>query len=142
MEANDDDASISGTAGELASTVTDSAERIASRARNYADDTADAVRQTGRRAQNQLQRMLQENPLLVGAGALVLGAAVGLAVPETERENEWMGEARDTVVNRAQDAARNAASQVQNAVGGAVVDAAAGAITGKQDTQDKQDKQG
>ena len=30
----------------------------------------------------------------------MLGAAFGLAVPETERENEWMGETRDSLVDR------------------------------------------
>jgi len=48
------------------------------------------------RQQNQFTRMLNENPLLVGAGALMLGAAFGMAVPETDVENEWMGQARDS----------------------------------------------
>ena len=47
--------------------------------------------------------MVQENPLTVGALTLGLGAAVGLAVPQTSRENEVMGEARDTVVEKAQE---------------------------------------
>ena len=50
----------------------------------YASETAGSMRRMARRRQNQLQRMVQENPLLVGAGALMLGAAFGLAVPETE----------------------------------------------------------
>jgi hypothetical protein len=131
-EADDNESdSLTGKASDVASSASGSAERIASRATEYAGDTADAMRRTGRRAQNGFERMLRDNPLLVGVGALVLGAAVGLAVPETERENEWMGEAREDVVNRAQEAARNAVSQVQNAVGGAVVNAASEAITGK-----------
>ena len=73
--------------------------------------------------------MVQENPLLVGAGALMLGAAFGMAVPETDVENEWMGEARDTIVERARDTAREAANQVQQAAG-SVADAA-GKLTGK-----------
>jgi hypothetical protein len=77
--------------------------------------------------------MMQDNPLLVGAGALVLGAAFGLAIPETERENELMGEARDSMVERAQDMARNAASQVQNVAGDAVADVASRVVTGKQE---------
>jgi hypothetical protein len=129
-EADDDD-SLTQKATDVASSTSDSAERIASRASEYAGDAADSVRRTGRRAQNGFERIMRDNPLLVGAGALVLGAAVGLAVPETERENELMGEAREDVMNRAQEAARNAVSQVQNAVGGAVMNAASEAITGK-----------
>jgi ElaB/YqjD/DUF883 family membrane-anchored ribosome-binding protein len=119
---------VGDSASDVASRVGDSATEVASRAKDYAGDTADAVRRTGRRAQNQFQRMLQQNPLLVGAGALAIGAAVGLAVPETDRENEWMADARDTVLNKAQDAARTV---VQDAVGGAV-SSATSAITGNQ----------
>lgn len=58
---------------------------------------------TARKAQNQMRRMLRENPLMVGAAAIVVGAAVGMALPETERENELMGEARDSVVRGVQE---------------------------------------
>jgi ElaB/YqjD/DUF883 family membrane-anchored ribosome-binding protein len=108
--------------------IADSATQLASRTREYASDAADSVRRTARRSQNQLQRMVRENPLLVGAGALMLGAAFGLAVPETETENEWMGETRDTLVGRARDLARDAADRVQDAAG-SVADAA-GRIAG------------
>jgi len=105
---------------------------MASRGRQYASETTASMRRMTQRRQNQLQRMVQENPLLVGAGALMLGAAFGMAVPETETENEWMGETRDNVVDRAREMARDAASQVQDAAG-SVADAA-GKLTGKTQT--------
>jgi ElaB/YqjD/DUF883 family membrane-anchored ribosome-binding protein len=123
----------SGTTEDLTSRAREIASETTGRVREYANDTTAAVRQTSRRAQTQLQRMMQDNPLLVGAGALVLGAAFGLAIPETERENELMGEARDSMVERAQDMARNAASQVQNVAGDAVADVASRVVTGKQE---------
>jgi len=97
---------------------------LTERAREYAGDTAQAIRRTGRRAQNQFQRMMYENPLLVGAGALMLGAAFGLAVPETDKENELMGDMRDSVIERAQDLAGQAATKVQETAN-QVADAAA-----------------
>jgi hypothetical protein len=102
----------------LASSVSESAGRIASRAKDYVGETGQELQYQGRRAQNQFQRMLEDSPLLVGAGALMIGAAFGLAVPETDVENQWMGEARDTVVERTQEMAQNAASQVQQAAAG------------------------
>ena len=78
---------------------------------------------------NSLQRMLRDNPLLVGAGALMLGAAFGMAVPETELENEWMGEARESVVASAQDLAHDAAEKVQKTAG-TVAEAAGRIVTG------------
>jgi len=83
------------------------------------------VRRGGRHAQAYLQRMTSENPLLVGAGALLIGAAFGLALPETQRENELMGEARDSLVDRAQQVASHAAERLQEQASG-VADAAGG----------------
>lgn len=76
---------------------------------------ADTARHTARRTSNQLQRMLRDNPLLVAAAAVLAGAAIGASLPETERENQFMGEARDSVVDRAQEAARDAANTVKEA---------------------------
>ena len=98
--------------------VGEMASNIASRAGDLAQDARLTARRTTRRAQNQLERLLQDNPLMVGAAAAVIGAAVGAALPETERENEWMGEARDSVVSQAQEMARDAKSKVQEAAGG------------------------
>jgi hypothetical protein len=85
------------------------------RGRAGRSDTAESLRRVVTRRTNQLQRTIEQNPLLVGAGALMLGAAFGLAIPETEAENDWMGEARDNVVGRARDLARDATNQVQEA---------------------------
>ena len=79
---------------------------------------------TARKARSQLQRMLTENPLMIGAAAIVVGAAVGMALPETERENQWMGEARDSVVEGVQEKVRDTVERVQRAAGD-VVDKAA-----------------
>src|SRR5581483_8558541 len=59
---------------DTSSSIADSAERLTSRAQEYAGDASAAVRRTSRRARTQLQRMIEQNPLVVSAGALVLGA--------------------------------------------------------------------
>ena len=63
------------------------------------------------------ERLLRSNPLMVAAAAMTVGAAIGLALPETERENEWMGEAREDLFEHAQDVAQSAASHVREAAG-------------------------
>lgn len=73
---------------------------------------AEPMRGMAHPQQNRFQGTVHDHPLLVGAGALMLGAAVGLAIPETEMENEWMGEARDNVVARAREMVRDAVGQV------------------------------
>jgi Protein of unknown function (DUF3618) len=88
----------------------------------WARDAGSEARHTARRATNGFQRMLHENPLLVGAAAMLLGAAIGASLPETERENEWMGETRDTVLDKAQETAQNAVGAVKEATNDVVGD--------------------
>jgi cell division septum initiation protein DivIVA len=55
----------------------------------------------GRRAQRGFFDMLQEQPLVLGAVGLAVGAAIGAALPTTETEDEWLGETRDQMKDRA-----------------------------------------
>lgn len=102
----------------------DVASGAAERASEYADDVKYAARRTTQRAQVTFDRVLRENPLALGAAATLVGAAIGMTIPETDTENELMGEARDTVVERARGLASDAAEKVQS-VAGQVTDAAA-----------------
>lgn len=102
---------------------------------SWAREAGSEARYRARRAQNGMERMLRQNPLLVGAAAMLVGAAVGASLPETERENELMGEARDSVLDKAQHAAENAVGAVKEAtndVVGDTVGKVAEKVTGKQ----------
>jgi ElaB/YqjD/DUF883 family membrane-anchored ribosome-binding protein len=104
------------------------------RATDLASDARDAAVRAGRRARNQFQRLLHSNPLMVGAATIVIGAAVGMLLPKTERENQLLGETRDNVVDRAQDLARNAATRVREAAGDIAGQVTSEVVSGK-DTQ-------
>lgn len=67
------------------------------------------------RAGRGIQRLVHENPLAVGAAAVAIGAAVGLALPGTQIEQEYMGEASEKIVDRAQQVARDAMDKVKSA---------------------------
>jgi len=69
---------------------------------------------SGQNLVSRLESMVCDYPLAVGAAALLIGASLGMAVPETESENEWMGDARDAAVERAQDAAASAVDRVKD----------------------------
>jgi ElaB/YqjD/DUF883 family membrane-anchored ribosome-binding protein len=81
-----------------------------------ASDAAGRVQHTvsayGRSAETTLERWLRENPLTVGTVALAAGSLVGLSLPRTETEDAWMGDARDTVVERVQETAQSAVERV------------------------------
>lgn len=99
--------------------------RVKETANEFAHDTAERVSHLGHqakegalRAGRGFQHLVQENPLAVGAAAVAVGAAVGLALPRTRIEHEYMGEASERLVDRAQDVARQAMDKVKNATQG------------------------
>jgi ElaB/YqjD/DUF883 family membrane-anchored ribosome-binding protein len=103
-------------ASHLAERAGDMAEDV----RHRADDVARRARMQARRAQHGLERTWNESPLLIGAASAVLGALVGLSVPETEVENEWMGESRDQMIEGVQQTVRDKVEDVQHAATKAV----------------------
>jgi ElaB/YqjD/DUF883 family membrane-anchored ribosome-binding protein len=107
----------SGAAAGYRESVGNMGRELSSRTREMAGDLGDTARETTRRAQLKFNDVLRDNPLMLGAAAALIGAAVGMSVPATETENQLMGEARDAVVDRAQNLASDAASQVSEVVG-------------------------
>jgi ElaB/YqjD/DUF883 family membrane-anchored ribosome-binding protein len=100
-------------AGETATQAQDKAGELASRTQDRVSSLGDQARYQAQRASGGFQRMLRENPLAMGALGVGVGAAVGLAIPETSKEHEVMGEARDNLVEKAQEKAQDAQQRVQ-----------------------------
>jgi ElaB/YqjD/DUF883 family membrane-anchored ribosome-binding protein len=76
----------------------------------YMGEQAQAyMQQTGQ----QLQRTLEDNPLVFGGVALAVGALIGMALPVTRREQEMLGPWRDQVIHSAQEVASDVAERVQ-----------------------------
>ena len=105
--------------GEMASDayrrVTRAAGSVAEGARDYA---MDAPHQAGR-------WMLHEQPLLLGALGLALGAAMGAMLPGTEAEDRWMGETREDVLRRARETAEEGYERAKGSAQGLVGDVSA-----------------
>jgi hypothetical protein len=86
---------------------------LASRAKDQAGALRDQAQTQAQQAQGQLQRVLNDSPLAVGAVALGLGAAVGLAAPRTQQESQLMGQARDRLLDTAQTVVQDTQQKVQ-----------------------------
>jgi ElaB/YqjD/DUF883 family membrane-anchored ribosome-binding protein len=93
---------VQGRAGEVAGQVQQTAAQLPSIARDVQENAG---------------RVVQENPLAVGAIALAVGAAIGMALPTTRPEHEIMGQARDSLIGRAESAASEAMNQASASAG-------------------------
>ena len=92
------------TASDLAARSTDALSNLGTKAK----DTASGL---GTR----FGEVLRSNPLAVGAVAVAAGTAVGLVLPSTRLETEYIGEASERLVDKAEDVARGALDKVQSA---------------------------
>jgi len=111
-------------AGKVSGTVGDYAGKVSGTVSDYAGQAYEQVGNFGTKAkdfagsaQDQYEHYMDENPLAVGAVALALGAAVGMAFPSTQVENRLMGDTREQLMSKAQETAREALDKVQQAAG-------------------------
>jgi gas vesicle protein/ElaB/YqjD/DUF883 family membrane-anchored ribosome-binding protein len=116
-------ASVRDTVGEAASHAGERIGELKDRAEQRAGKLGGTARARARDAKGGLKHMLAENPLALAAGAVVLGLALGMLLPETEPENRLMGETRDdlgdrisNVAGRVKDAAIEAGRDVKETV--------------------------
>ena len=100
-------------ASSAVSSVRDAAGSAADTTRRQFHDLSDQATQKARAASGQLKNTLQDNPMALGLAALAAGAIVGLTLPSTRIESEYMGETRDRLFDQAKSVAQDAAQKVQ-----------------------------
>ncbi len=101
-------------AGQMASQAHDKVQEMSSQAMDQVSHYSDQAQQQAREATDWMQQKLHSNPLAVGAVALALGSAVGLGLPETRKEDQLMGEARDRLMHRAHETAKDTMHKVKH----------------------------
>jgi hypothetical protein len=107
----------------------DSGEAVLSRAGLYANDGASRIA-------DQMGQTFQRHPLVIGAIGIMAGALIAAMLPATRVEDEWFGDTRDALWNKAQEAGEQAFSQVREAATRAVdaaTDAASETVKGELD---------
>ena len=105
--------SMSDTVSEASHSISDAVGSAADATRRGMNDAADAIssagssafdgaRRSGRqayragsRAQRNIADLIHDEPLVFGAVAVAIGAAIGAMLPATRQEDEWMGDTRD-----------------------------------------------
>jgi len=110
-----------GEQGSTGSSVRQTLHQAKDRVGEVTEQVQQQVSELGTRTQEQahraaegVERMLYENPLAVGAIAMTLGAALGMAIPGTRQEQQLMGEARDRLLEKAQQTTQEVAQKVQS----------------------------
>ena len=99
------------TLNQVKETASDLANRSTTALGNLGTKAKDGASAIGTR----FGQVLRDNPLAVGAVAVAAGTAVGLVLPSTKFENEYVGQASEKLVDKAQEVARGAIDSVQSA---------------------------
>jgi ElaB/YqjD/DUF883 family membrane-anchored ribosome-binding protein len=100
--------------GELAGSAQERVGEMAGSVQERVGDMADTVMHRTQRAPGQLQRMIDQNPLMTAAVAASLGAAVGLWLPTTQVEHQLMGKAHDQAMDKVQRVASDTIDKVED----------------------------
>lgn len=93
---------------EAVSGVTERASELKDRAGERIGDVGGQARWQSQRLKTNLEHAAEENPLALAIGAAVVGLALGLLLPGTQREDELMGSTRDQLVDRAEETVERA----------------------------------
>ncbi len=90
-----------------------------------------------RQTERQFNRAMDNNPLAVGALTLAAGALIGLMIPSTKVENEWMGEERDHLLREAKERAQHEAQKTLDRVQNVAEEAKDAATDAAKSTADR-----
>lgn len=86
--------------------------QMSDRGQGLGEQMGDQARQAGR----QIEHQVEDNPLMIGAVAFAVGAAVAMLLPQTRMENRYVGETRDSMMDSAKELGQDAAERAQRVV--------------------------
>lgn len=93
--------------------VAEKAGDVKERATEWGSEAWERTSEMTSSSMQSLRRSFYENPIPIGVAALGIGVALGLLLPQTERENALMGEARDRLAETATEKVRDLTGKVQ-----------------------------
>jgi hypothetical protein len=95
------------TAKETVDRTTDKVKETAGRAteilRKSVSKSTDFAQSQANQARESFNKLLEEQPLILGAVGLAVGAMIGAAFPATEQEDRLVGEIRDKTINKGKE---------------------------------------
>ena len=109
-----------GDDGGLVATLSDTYESTTSQAGDAMQNLSRYLPNDRREVKSKLSNLLEEQPLILGAIGLAVGAAIGAALPMTETEDHLMGTTSHRLRDTAADAARHEIDGLRAVAGEAV----------------------
>jgi len=108
-------AGAAGTFNQVGTSALNQVKETASDLANRSTQTFNELSTKAKDGASRVGGMMRDNPLAAGAIAMAAGTAVGLLVPSTRIESEYIGETGERLVERVEDVARDALDKVQDA---------------------------
>jgi hypothetical protein len=108
---------VSETASQASRRVSESASDAAHQLRRGMHDARDRAASVSRKVRNGVTTIMEEQPLVLGAVGLAIGAAMAAAFPSTRIEDRIAGPHSDQVKKELKDAASDAADRAANVAG-------------------------
>jgi ElaB/YqjD/DUF883 family membrane-anchored ribosome-binding protein len=103
--------SISGTTENVKATVNKSTDAV----KETVNRTTNAAQAQAQRAREGFNTLLEEQPLVLGAFGVALGALIGAALPSTEQEDRLVGDIRDKTMAKAKEVGAQTYEQARDA---------------------------
>ncbi|MDB5370957.1 MAG: nutrient deprivation-induced protein [Roseomonas sp.] len=110
-------------------------------AQGYAT-ASDSAGRMAERARDGWHRMSVEQPLLIGALGLAVGAALGALIPRTQAEDRLMGEASDAMTRQLSEATQEQYAEAKEAVSEHLDEAKQAVAAAYEDAKQKLNKEG
>lgn len=104
-----------GNVGQPRQTLQSTGASTLNQVKETASDLASRAKDSASSVGTRFGELCRENPLAVGAVAVAAGTAVGLMLPSTQLESEYIGETGEKLVESVEDVARDALGKVQHA---------------------------
>jgi hypothetical protein len=99
------------TVSDLVAGAREKVSGAASSVTEFGRSAADRAGDYGERAQRSFAEILEREPLLLGAAGLLVGAAIGAALPATDLEDRMVGSMRDKVIDKSKDLVQSGVQQ-------------------------------
>lgn len=89
--------------GQVRETASEWTEQAREKTHELTEEAREQAEWIGQKLQDQTRYIIEEQPLVLGALGIAIGAAIGATLPRTREEDRLMGPARDELLHRADE---------------------------------------